>query len=111
MNNKEFLDKQIRFYHPASSRYYVYYSALPDDHILCQAEPPTKTDSAKTKVGVERMYRSEENGGRIVLEMLMQCDLKVNVTPKLIALFLPNGMQDWVNRLNKFLVNNYDAIV
>jgi hypothetical protein len=52
MNNKEFLDKQIRFYDPATSRYYVYYSALPDDHALCQADTPAKTDRAKTIVGV-----------------------------------------------------------
>ncbi|TNV70780.1 hypothetical protein FGO68_gene9427 [Halteria grandinella] len=109
MNNKEFVDKQLRFFDPATQRFYVYYSALPDGHAHMDRPLPPKTDRAVTIVGVQRMWRRPEDG-KIVCEMLMQCDLKVNITPKLIQLFLPTGMQDWNNRLNKYIVNNYDKI-
>ena len=55
------------------------------------------------------MYRRSEDG-KLVCEMVMQCDVKINVTPKLIAMFLPSGMQDWNNKLKKFLNDNYDSL-
>ncbi len=35
------------------------------------------------------------NRGKISLTMFVQGDMKMKVTPKLIAMFLPTGMQDW----------------
>lgn len=52
--------------------------------------------------------RAEDN--KIKYTMLMQCDLKMNITPKLIGMFLPQGMQDWSRKINKYLADNYDKI-
>jgi len=107
MNHKEFLDKQIRFID--RDRFYVYYSSLPEVCESHERASPPKTDRATTIIGVQRMWRRPDDG-KIVCEMLMQCDVKINVTPKLIALFLPSGMQDWMTKCNKFINNNYDKI-
>lgn len=71
---------------------------------------PPKTDRAATIVGVQKMYRQEGEDGRIVYKMLMQCDLKINVSPKLIQMFLPSGMQDWLTKCNKYINEHYDEI-
>jgi hypothetical protein len=42
--------------------------------------------------------------------MLLQCDLKMKVTPKLISMFLPAGMQDWSRKINKYLNDKYDTL-
>jgi hypothetical protein len=55
------------------------------------------------------MERRAEDG-KIVYTMLMQCELKMNVTPKLIAMFLPQSLQDWLQKCNKYINNNYDEI-
>ncbi len=41
----------------------------------------------------------------------MQMDAKMNISPKIIAMFLPNGMQDWQKKVNKYLIENYDQII
>lgn len=40
----------------------------------------------------------------------MQGDMKMKITPKLLAMFLPTGMQDWARKINKYLNDNYDKI-
>lgn len=87
----------------------MYYSALPEGSTLHETPIPPKTDRAQTIIGAQRMYRRPEDG-KLICEMLMQCDVKIKVTPKLIAMFLPSGMQDWNAKLNKFLNDNYDNI-
>lgn len=34
----------------------------------------------------------------------------MNITPKIISMFLPTGMQDWFKKANKYLNDNYDKI-
>jgi hypothetical protein len=48
--------------------------------------------------------------GKIVLEILMQCDLKMSVTPKLIGMFLPTGMADWKKKCVKYINDNYENL-
>ena len=110
MNNREFVDKQVRFSDPSEGKFYVFYSSVPDTNETYMKEKmPPKTDRAYTIIGVQKMYRRPEDG-KIVYQMLMQCDIKMNITPKLIAMFLPSGMLDWTQKCNKFIVNNYDKI-
>lgn len=113
MNHREFVDKQVIFSDGVSGKnnqgkLYVYYTQVPEGSPFEKDKPP-KTDRAYTIIGVQKMERRPEDG-KIVYSMLMQMDLKMNVTPKLIALFLPSGMQDWNQRINKFISNNYDKI-
>jgi len=54
------------------------------------------------------MERRED--GKIVYHTFMQGDIKIKVTPKLIAMFLPSGIQEWVKRLNKYLDETYTKI-
>ena len=56
------------------------------------------------------MYRQEGEDGKIVYQMLMQCDVKINVSPKVIQMFLPSGMQDWLTKCNKYINEHYDEI-
>jgi hypothetical protein len=86
MNNKDFLDKQLMF--TENGKLYVYYSSVSDEANI--KENPPKTDRAKTILGIQKMERRDD--GKIVYSMLMQCDLKVKITPKLIAMFLPSGL-------------------
>ncbi len=95
MYNKEFVDKQIRFSEMKTQRYYVFYSAIPDgiepyDNERKELLPP-KTERATTLVGVQKMWRRPDDG-KIVYQMIMQCDLRVSVSPKIVQMFLPNGM-------------------
>ena len=62
-----------------------------------------------TYIGMQKMERRPEDG-KIKYTMLMQCDLKMNITPKLIGMFLPQGMQDWSRKINKYLMDHYDKI-
>jgi hypothetical protein len=109
MNHREFLEKQIRFADSKSGKFYIYYSHVPDGCEFDKAERPPKTDRAYTLVGVQTLHRRAEDG-KIAYSLLMQCDLKMNITPKLIAMFLPTGMRDWYQKCNKFINNNYDRI-
>lgn len=103
--NKDFYDKQIKFAH--NGELYIYYSAIPDDTDLRPS--PAKVDRARTIIGMGKVYRREEDG-KIIYSMLMQCNLKVKVTPQLIAMFLPNGLLNWSKKLNKYINDNYDKI-
>lgn len=88
--NKDFYDKQIKFEH--NGEVYIYYSAIPNDQELKPS--PAKVDRAKTIVGMGKVYRRKEDQ-MLVYTMLMQCDLKIKITPQLIAMFLPNGLLKW----------------
>jgi hypothetical protein len=90
----------------------VYYSEVPEgeEHFDRDSVRPPKTDRATTIVGVQKMYRQEGEDGKIVYQMLMQCDVKINVSPKLIQMFLPSGMQDWLTKCNKYINEHYDDI-
>lgn len=104
MNNRDFVDKQIKF--SENGKFYCYFSNVPNDDEVIPI--PNKHDRAKTILGVQRMERRED--GKIVYHTFMQGDVKIKVTPKLIAMFLPSGIQDWVKRLNKYLQENYEKI-
>ena len=70
---------------------------------------PEKAERATTIFGVQKFERRPEDG-KIVYDMLMQYDLKMKITPKLIAMFLPSGLLDWTRRCNKYIYDNYDQI-
>jgi len=55
------------------------------------------------------MERRPEDG-KILYTMFVQSDLKMKITPKLISMFLPAGLQDWSRKCNKFVNDNYDKI-
>ena len=48
--------------------------------------------------------------GRILYQMITQNDVKMKITPKIISMFLPSGMQDWTKKLTKYLMDNYDTL-
>ena len=108
MSNREFIDKQLRYTDPKTGKLYVYYSSIPDGTEFDREKGP-KTERAYTIIGLQKMERRADDG-KIVYSMAMQCDLQMSVTPKLIAMFLPSGMQDWNTKLNKFIINNLDRI-
>lgn len=105
MNNRDFIDKQIKF--SSDGCIYCYYSSVPDDLMI--RPTPAKTDRATTLVGIQKFSRRESDG-KIVYQMLMQCDLKMKITPKLIAMFLPSGLQDWSRKINKYINDNYEKL-
>jgi len=74
--NKDFYDKQIKFSH--NGELYIYYSAIANDVEI--RGPPAKVDRARTIVGMGKVYRRPEDD-KIVYSMLMQCDLKIKITP------------------------------
>jgi len=74
--NKDFYDKQIKFEY--NGEVYIYYSAIPNDQEMKPS--PAKVDRAKTIVGMGKVYRRKEDQ-MIVYTMLMQCDLKIKITP------------------------------
>lgn len=85
--NKDFFDKQIKFMQ--DGQVYLYYSAIPDCKEI-RPSPP-KVDRARTIIGMGKIYRRAEDD-KIIYSMLMQCDLKVKITPAIIAMFLPKGL-------------------
>lgn len=68
--------------------FYSYYSSIPNDTET--KEIPVKVERAKTLVGAQKMERRED--GKILYTMLVQSDLKMKITPKLISMFLPAGL-------------------
>ena len=104
-SNKDFLDKQIQF--SQNGELYVYYSSIPDDTNIKPIQP--KTDRAQTIVGLGKIYRREDDD-MIIYSMLMQCDLKIKITPVLIGMFLPKGMLEWSKKVNKYINDNYENI-
>jgi hypothetical protein len=87
MSNKDFLEKYIKF--SDNNKFYIYYSCIPGDEELKGV--PEKTDRGKTLIGVETFERRPEDG-KIIYTNLVQCDLKMQITPKIIQLFLPSGV-------------------
>jgi len=71
--------------------------------------PPAKTDRARTIIGMGKLYR-RPGDDKIIYNMLMQTDIKVKVTPALIAMFLPKGFLDWSKKVNKYISDQYDNI-
>ena len=72
---------------------------------------PPKTDRATTIIGVQKMYREAgAPDGKIIYQMLMKCDVKISISPKLIQLVLPSGMQEWLTKCNKYINEHYDEI-
>ena len=74
----------MRFSDTKTGTYYIYYSEVPEgsepyDH---DVKRPQKTDRASTIVGVQKMYRQPD--GKVAYQMLMKCDVKISVSPKLI---------------------------
>jgi len=51
-----------------------------------------------------------DDEGRIKYTMLSQCDLKMKITPAIIQMFLPKGMEDWNKKINKYLMDNYGIL-
>jgi len=107
-SNRDFCDKHIKF-STEKGAFYCYYSTLPDNGVETREIPP-KVERATTYIGAQKMYRRPEDG-KIVYTMLMQCDLKMKITPKLISMFLPAGLQDWSRKCNKYMMDNYDKII
>ena len=66
-------------------------------------------ERAFTYIGMNKMERKLEDG-KIQYTMFLQVDLKMKITPKLITMFLPSGMQEWLRKVNKYLTDNYDRI-
>ncbi len=87
-SNRDFCDKHIK-YSTKNGAFYCYYSAIPNDTET--KEVPPKVERAVTYIGVQKMVRRPEDG-KIVYTMMMQCDLKMKITPKLISMFLPTGL-------------------
>eukprot|EP00347_Sterkiella_histriomuscorum_P003152 403365394 len=106
-SNRDFMDKQIKF--SDKDTVYCYYSSLPSDEQQTIKPIPPKVERAQTILGYQKLHRRTEDG-KIVYQMIMQCDLKMKITPKLIGMFLPNGLQDWARKCNKYLNDNYDKI-
>ena len=53
MNNREFLDKQLRFSDALKGTYYIFYSSLPDGQETYDIKgKQAKTDRAYTIIGV-----------------------------------------------------------
>jgi hypothetical protein len=104
-SNRDFCDKHIKFV--KDDVFYCYYSTIPASE---EVKPiPAKTERAFTFIGAQKMERRASDN-KIVYTMLMQCDLKMKVTPKLITMFLPNGLQEWSKKVNKYMMDNYDKI-
>lgn len=107
MANRDFFDKHAKFV-TQDGNFYCYYSAIPNSE---EIKPiPAKVERAITFIGVQKMERRAEDN-KIVYTMLMQCDLKMKITPQLISMFLPKGLEDWSKKLNKYMMDNYDKIV
>jgi len=75
----------VRFSDTKTGTYYIYYSEVPEGSEAYDKDKvrPPKTDRASTIVGVQKMYRQKEDG-KIRYQMLMKCDVKINVSPKVI---------------------------
>jgi len=88
-SNRDFVDKQIKFSHKGDI--YCYYTSIPEDQQKKIREIPPKVERAKTIIGIQKLERRHSDG-MIKYTMLMQCDLKMKITPKLISMFLPSGL-------------------
>ncbi|CDW87198.1 UNKNOWN [Stylonychia lemnae] len=106
-SNRDFLDKQIKF--RDRNNFYCYYSTIPLE-TQNQIKPiPPKVERAQTIFGLQKLSRRPQDG-KIEYVMIMQCDLKMKITPKLIGMFLPAGLQEWARKCNKYIADNYDTI-
>ena len=56
-----------------------------------------------------RLKRRPEDG-KIEYKAIAQYDLKMNITPALVSMFLPKGVKEWANKLNTFLIEKYEEI-
>jgi hypothetical protein len=104
INSRDFLEKYFNF--SDNGKYYIYFSHVPNDKDI-RAVPP-KTDRAFTLLGVETLERRDD--GKIVFTMLVQCDFKMQITPKIVQMFLPKGIQAWTKAMNKYISENYNSI-
>ncbi len=56
----------------------------------------------------QKMERLKD--GRILYQMFMQGNLKMKITPKIISMFLPNGLQEWVKKCAKYVNDHHDEL-
>jgi hypothetical protein len=102
---RDFVDKQMLFSHEGVI--YMFYSYVEDSASLVENYP--KAERGTTYFGAQKIYRRKEDN-KIVSVLMMQSDLKMKITPKFIALFMPSGISDWFKKVNKYINDNYDQI-
>jgi hypothetical protein len=92
--NRDFVDKHIKF--SSDGVFYCYYSACAD--CISIYPVPPKVERAKTLFAMQKMERRKSDG-KIIYTMYMQADLNMKSTSKLVAMFLPAGMQEWLKKI------------
>lgn len=102
---KDFLDKNILI-HDDGVLYY-YYSSLPKDISEVEKAPLPKGERAFNFQALQTFSRRESDN-KIVYKFLVQSDFKINITPVLTKMFVPSGILDFANRLNRYLNDNID---
>lgn len=102
---RDFVDKQIMFSH--NGAIYIYYSMVEDSNTV--REPHPKSERGSTFFGVQKIFRRPDDN-KIQSVLLLQSDLRMSITPKFIALFMPSGINDWFKKVNKYISDNYDNI-
>eukprot|EP00350_Pseudokeronopsis_sp_OXSARD2_P003500 CAMPEP_0170541754 /NCGR_PEP_ID=MMETSP0211-20121228/1403_1 /TAXON_ID=311385 /ORGANISM="Pseudokeronopsis sp., Strain OXSARD2" /LENGTH=158 /DNA_ID=CAMNT_0010844607 /DNA_START=436 /DNA_END=909 /DNA_ORIENTATION=- len=103
-HNRDFYDKMVSFCHDGS--FYYYFSSIPNGD---QLKPPVeKCERAWTYFGCSKVERLKEgkNRGKLRVITLMQSDMKIRITPKIVAMFLPSGISDWTKKMQRYL-NEY----
>lgn len=102
--NRDFIEKRIYF--KWEGCYYIYITAVPDD-----VKPPTKVNErAKSVVGCFKIENINKNGGGIGggvrMMACLQTDLKIGFGLSMVASLLPKAMNDWGDKIRKFLITN-----
>eukprot|EP00347_Sterkiella_histriomuscorum_P010811 403374833 len=97
--NRDFIEKRIYFKHDGC--HYIYITAVPDS-----IKPATKVNErAKSVVGCFKIEKSSDGKGVRMLACL-QTDLKIGFGLSMVAALLPKAMNEWGDKIRKFLLSN-----
>ncbi len=103
--SRDGVNKQLQFAHEGCFYNYTTQASKADEVI------PTKEKIVRAQaiIGVHKLYRQED--GTIVYKMLSQFQPHIQkISPSLINMFLPSGLQDWHKKLSKYLMDNFDEL-
>ncbi|CDW80080.1 UNKNOWN [Stylonychia lemnae] len=97
--NRDFLDKRIFFKHEGA--YYIYITSAPDS-----VKPPTNQNQrAKSVVGCFKIMQTPDKKG-VKMMGALQTDLKIGFGLNMVAALLPKAMNEWGDKIRKFLLTN-----
>ena len=106
INSRDFYEKGFCFIH--ENRLYRYTCSVADSESIIPV--PKETTRGDTFYNVSCIYRDENDGNKVKLVSVIQCDWKLKLPQFVYSSVLPKGAKSWHENVQKFYMKNYKKL-